>query len=281
MSLPRDLIEQQPVLGEWSILTCYRGSIAHGTYIAPKEPTGIDDKDVMALCVPPTEYYIGLKIFGSRGTAEIVRDEWDIVVYEIKKALSLLAQGNPNILQILWLEDRHYIDVKPAGELLLSNRDLFIGKHVFKPFAGYARAQFEKMRRVRFHGRMGEKRKTLVRKFGYDTKNAAHMIRLLRMGIEFLSTGELQVERPDASEIVGIKSGYWSLEEVEAEAARLFSAIDNALIHSKLPDKPDRDRISDLCQEIVMAEWMRRNSLSRSQFRRLMAQGAFTKIQTH
>lgn len=260
MSLPRDLLDAQPALRDWSILTVYRGSIAHGTYLPNNDPKSIDDKDVMAILVPPPIYFMGLNQFGSRGTAEWKHDEWDIVMYEIRKAMSLLAQGNPNILQILWLEHRHVISRTDAGQMLLDHRQDFVGKHVYKPFVGYARAQFEKMRRVQFHGRMGMKRKQLVLEFGYDTKNAAHLIRLLRMGIEFLATGELLVERPDASEIVGIKHGEWTLQAVEAEAARLFAQIEVALIHSKLPDRPDRDNISRLCLEIVDLEWSLRDT---------------------
>lgn len=56
---------------------------------------------------------------------------------------------------------------------------------------------------------MGERRKALVRRHGYDTKNAAHLIRLLRMGIEFLQSGELLVDRSghDAGELLAIKRG--------------------------------------------------------------------------
>lgn len=258
MSLPRDLLEAVPPLRDWSILTVYRGSIAHGTYLPSNDPKSIDDKDVMAVIVPPPIYFHGLDQFGSRGTAERKYNEWDVVMYEIRKAMSLLAQGNPNILQILWLHPRHIIRSTDAGILLLNNRDLFIGKHVYKPFVGYARAQFEKMRRVQFQGRMGLKRKQLVIEFGYDTKNAAHLIRLLRMGMEFLATGELLVERPDASELIGIKHGEWTLQAIEAEAARLFAQIEVALIHSTLPDRPDRDKISELCRKMVELEYSTR-----------------------
>lgn len=259
MPLPNDLLKAQPALRDWSILTVYRGSIAHGTYLPNNDPKSIDDKDVMAIIVPPPIYFMGLDQFGSRGTVEWAHDEWDIVMYEIRKAMSLLAQGNPNILQILWLEPRFIIDRTDAGQMLLDHRADFIGKHVYKPFVGYARAQFEKMRRVQFQGRMGAKRKQLVIEFGYDTKNAAHLIRLLRMGIEFLATGELFVERPDASELVGIKHGEWTLGQIEREADRLFAQIENALIHSTLPERPDRDKISRLCWRMVELEHSRRS----------------------
>jgi len=53
------------------------------------------------------------------------------------------------------------------------------------------------------------KRRELVRRLGYDAKNAAHLIRLLRMGIEFLTEGTLHVERVDAPELLDIKHGAW------------------------------------------------------------------------
>ena len=40
-------------------------------------------------------------------------------------------------------------------------------------------------------GYMGDKRKRLVVELGYDAKNASHCVRLLRMCIEFLTTGEM------------------------------------------------------------------------------------------
>src|ERR1043165_9239253 len=58
-------------------------------------------------------------------------------------------------------------------------------------------------------GYMGSKRRELVRRIGYDAKNAAHLIRLLRMGIEFLVEGELHVARADAENLLEIKRGEW------------------------------------------------------------------------
>lgn len=46
----------------------------------------------------------------------------------------------------------------------------------------------------------------LVRRVGYNAKNAAHLIRLLRMGIEFLTEGTLYVERADAPELLDINA---------------------------------------------------------------------------
>jgi uncharacterized protein len=100
-------------------------------------------------------------------------------------------------------------------------------------------------------GYMGKKRRELVRRSGYDTKNAAHLIRLLRMGIEFLAEGSLYVERSDKAELLDIKQGKWPFERVNAEAERLFRLAEEAYVRSSLPPEPDRNRAEQLCVDIV------------------------------
>jgi predicted nucleotidyltransferase len=253
VSVPQSLIEREPGLGGWCILHGYRGSIAHGMYEPNSEPGSIDDKDTMAVCVPPLDHYYGLADFGSRGTREIAEDPWDIVIYEARKMIRLLAQGNPNVLALLWLSPNLYIKVTGAGRILLDNRELFVGRHVYKPFVGYATQQLYKMEHGAHKGYMGEKRKALVERHGYDTKNAAHLIRLLRMGIEFLRDGELNVDRGgyDAQDLLAIKHGEWSLERIKAEADRLFKRAEEVADRSTLPVRPDWDRVNALCVRIV------------------------------
>jgi len=249
--LPKSVRRRDPGLGEWSILLAYRGSITHGTYEPNSKPGSIDDKDVIGVCVPPLGHYFGLREYGSRGTREIVDDPWDVVIYEARKAIGLLMKGNPNVLSMLWLPDRYYLDVTDAGRLLIDRRDLFVARSTFYPFMGYARSQLVKMERGAFKGYMGEKRRALVEQHGYDTKNAAHLIRLLRMGIEFLRDGELQVERPDAPELLAIKHGEWTLDRIKSEAERLFARAEDAFDRSTLPVKPDRNAINDLAVAVV------------------------------
>ena len=254
-----NILGDHPALGEWAILSAYRGSIAHGMYVPSTDPNSLDDKDVMAVCVPPLDYYFGLKEFVSGGTEEIKRDEWDIVVYEARKFIRLLARGNPNVLMMLWLDDQFYLKVTDAGRLLLDNRRLFVGRHVYPAFVGYARSQLHKMTHLGFEGYMGAKRKGLVEKYGYDCKNAAHLIRLLRMGIEFLRNGQLYVHRQDAEQLLAIKRGEWALEQVKAEAEQGFKTAEEAYSSSTLPTGPDMDRINELAVEVVQLALEARN----------------------
>jgi len=71
MGIPKELLFEHPYIEDWSILLGYRGSISHGMFVPSKDPNSIDDKDVIGICIPPMDYYYGLKQFGSRGTKEI------------------------------------------------------------------------------------------------------------------------------------------------------------------------------------------------------------------
>lgn len=251
MSSLIELLNKHPELQNRCILSGYRGSIAHGMYVPPKEPTSIDDKDLMYVVVPSIDHYLGLEVYGSRGTKEIKRNEWDIVSYEAKKFISLLAQGNPNVLCMLWLEQNYYTHISNAGKLLIDNRDVFVGRHVYKAFTGYAFGQLHRMTHNAFQGHMGDKRRKLVEQFGFDTKNAAHLVRLLRMGIEFLKDGKLNVLREDASQLLEIKRGEWSLDRITVEADRLFAVAEQAYLNSNLPEGVDRDAVNDLCVGVI------------------------------
>jgi hypothetical protein len=73
------------------------------------------------------------------------------------------------------------------------------------------------------------------------------------MACEFLKTGELIVDRGglDATELLDIKHGHWTLEQVQAEAERLFRRAEDVYDRCTLPTQPDRDAISNLCVAVV------------------------------
>lgn len=109
--------------------------------------------------------------------------------------------------------------------------------------------------RAKYHAAyMGEKRRRLVLQHGYDTKNAAHLIRLLRMCVEFLGDGQMRVFRDaDAEELKAIKRGEWPLERVQLAALALFEQARAARDVSALPYEPDTAAISVLVAAIVLA----------------------------
>jgi len=127
-----------------------------------------------------------------------------------------------------------------------------------EPFVGATTEMMEVVKRYRGErnryysgGYMGKKRRELVRRVGYDAKNAAHLIRLLRMGIEFLTEGTLHVERADGPELLDIKRGEWSLDRVKSESERLFQLAQEAYVRSSLPAEPDHLKAERLCVEMI------------------------------
>lgn len=274
------------------ILVCWRGSIAHGTHISPEDPSGIDDKDIIAVYIPDLEHYFGTG--GVERGKDIKLREWDCAAYELRHMVKLLCNGNPNVLATLWTspiyEDRE-------GKLLRENRSLFVTKKAYNSFGGYAYGQLKRMTSFKdvesacgclgkFHepacevaqergrgstkrfatGFMGEKRKALVAKHGYDTKNAAHLLRLLRMGVEFLRTGQIVVDRTgiDADYLKDVKRGFYPLPVVQSEAERLFEEMRLAKEESNLPEEPDEGAVNRLLVALLSLSFMTRVALEGS-----------------
>lgn len=226
----------------------YTGSIAHGMY----QPSAhMADKDIRGACVAGLDVYLGNRHFEQK---EASRDGWDSVVYEARKFVRLLVSQNPSVLECLWVDPKHRIVVRRAGQLLLENRGLFVARRAYHHFTGYAYSQLRKMEAKESTGHLGAKRKALVEKHGLDTKQGSHLIRILRMSIEYLREGVLHVDRGqmgDATMLLEIKNGEWPLEKVKAEAERLFVRAEAAYDESKLPNDIDKERVNELCVEVV------------------------------
>ena len=86
-----------------------------------------------------------------------------------------------------------------------------------------------------------------------NSKHGSHLIRLLRTGLEILRDGELLVRRPDAEELVEIRDGCYTYDDLMAEAESLKDAMSEAAKTSKLPESPDRERIDDVLLSILCA----------------------------
>lgn len=89
-------------------------------------------------------------------------------------------------------------------------------------------------------------RAELERQHGYDTKHAMHLIRLMRMGLEVLETGDLRVRRDDAEELSAIRDGAMSFDELLAAATGLQGSMEKAAAMTSLSADVDRDGVDDL-----------------------------------
>lgn len=90
-------------------------------------------------------------------------------------------------------------------------------------------------------------------RFGYDGKHAAHLIRLMRMCKEIITFGKVVIRRPDAAELLAIRNGAWTYEQLVEWANKQEEEI-NAIYESgksPLPTKPDHAKLDKLCQGMV------------------------------
>ena len=94
-------------------------------------------------------------------------------------------------------------------------------------------------------------RAELERRFGYDTKHAMHLLRLLRMAVEILTTGEVRVRRPDAVELLAVRRGSLTFDALLEQAESLGSQLKSLAEASPLPPRPDEDRLNGFCAELV------------------------------
>jgi predicted nucleotidyltransferase len=129
-----------PWLDERTILRVRHGSHAYGTSV----PTS--DVDEKGVAVAPRAYYHGFsKVFEQAESKDP-----DAVVYELKKFLRLAAESNPNIIEVLWVDDRDVLRLLPAGAKLRDARAQFLSRRVRHTFSGYAASQ---LKRIKTHRR--------------------------------------------------------------------------------------------------------------------------------
>jgi predicted nucleotidyltransferase len=101
-----------------------------------------------------------------------------------------------------------------------------------------------------------EARSELEEKFGYDTKHAMHLVRLLRMGKEALEEGVLKVKRPDAEELLAIRGGAWTYEQCVEYAEEMDELIRGELYkETSLPKKPNLQNAAEVLMEAQKLVW--------------------------
>lgn len=97
-----------------------------------------------------------------------------------------------------------------------------------------------------------EKRAADEAKYGYDCKHAYHLVRLIRMCKEILTTGKVIVKRPDRDELLHIRNGGWTYDQLIEFAEKEEKEIDELYkVSEALPHKPDIQYLDDLCVKLV------------------------------
>jgi predicted nucleotidyltransferase len=294
--------------------------VRHGSH-AYGLNTASSDEDFKGICVKPKECYLGFMTNFEQYEHMASKSEGvDEVVYSLDKFARLAADCNPNIIEVLFVDDSDIIKIDEFGEALRSIRGEFLSKKAKYTFAGYASAQLHRIKSHRawllsppkapptreefglsdglrstkselgafesmvkdgielhsdlmshfvkerqYHAALmhwnqyvnwkntrNPARASLEEKFSYDTKHGMHLIRLMRMCKEILSTGNVNVKRADdREELLGIRHGIRSYESVIEESERLMSECDSLYETSTLPREPNRVKLDKVIIDLT------------------------------
>lgn len=329
--------------------------------------TETSDLDIRGIVIPPKSYCLGLDVFEQ---AQWKPDPMtEVVQFNLRKFAHLAADGNPNVVELLFVEPTDIFVDTEAGEALRGIRDAFISKKMKHTFSGYAMSQLQRIQthrrwlidppkakptradfglpettlipgdqlaaaaaavqkrldqwepdmdgidpatreRLMEHLRetltemklgtvderwesaarsigladnlievMRQERQytTALRNFqqyqqwkanrnparaameaesGFDRKHASHLVRLMRMCREILAGEGLKVRRPDAEELLAIRRGAWTYDELVEWAKRQDAELDEVAKRSTLPRSADMRRINATLIDVT-DRWMR------------------------
>lgn len=197
------------------------------------------DHDFIGAALETPEYVYGLKKFEQYEFKATVTEG---VIYGLRKFISLLAKNNPTLLCLLF--NKHAID--RYG--LIRIREAFPNRHALSAFTGYAQQQ---LHRISHNSGMHVTRSDLTEQHGYDTKYAAHIIRLVRQGIQFGTTRRITLPMPqaDIDEYHFIyNGGFKTFDEFSAYATQEIESLIQLRDNNNLPASADYDIINDwLC----------------------------------
>lgn len=227
-------------LNERVILEAHAGSLVYGT------STPESDRDFRGIVVPPEDYILGIESF-----KQSVSKEPDRVLYGIHRWAELALQGNPNILEILWTPENYFVKRTEVGLLLVENRELFLSKRMKSRYLGYAQSQLYRMQRLNKNVNSNLERLKSFELYGFDVKNASHLVRLMRTCLEILTEETIHVQRYDAAELLEIRQGKWSLDRIYEEERRLARLVDQAIVTTSLPARPNREAVNEIVKTIV------------------------------
>jgi predicted nucleotidyltransferase len=117
------------------VFKCLAGSHSYGTN------TEHSDVDTRGIFIAPPYYLVGMD-----NVEEVHKAGNDETLFEIRKYVKLASECNPNILELLFIDDRHILFKNKYYDYLRNNRNLFLSTKVEYTYGCYARAQFNRIK---------------------------------------------------------------------------------------------------------------------------------------
>jgi uncharacterized protein len=233
------------------------GSALHGAKVE-----GYDDLDIYGVYVEPPEKIIGVDSYehfvwstGNNESKNTAKDV-DIILYGLQKWANLACKGNPSILHSLFAPNT--LITPPERDTwfhaVMKHKQRFLCRKHAKQFLGFASAQLMRMTGERSRN---VSRPDLVEKYGYDTKFAMHVIRLLVECEELMLTGGITLPSIEKDLLIAIRTGNKTEDWVIREATWRFEVCHEAEKNSVLPPEIDRNAVSKLIAEAYRMHWQK------------------------
>jgi predicted nucleotidyltransferase len=247
-----------------TILRVPAGSNLHGLNLP-----GHDDSDEVGICVEDIDAAMGFSEFEQfiyrtaaeregKHDAPSQHGDLDLTIFSLRKFLRLAMQGNPQILQCLFVPQSLCIHCDAVGAHLQELAPLIVSRHAGARYLGYLEAQ-----RQRLLGERGQKkvnRPELEAKYGFDTKYAMHILRLGFQGVELMSTGKLTLPmaEKDRAFVFATRLGEVPLQDVLTRAGELERQIKDLLDDAPVSAEPARDELESWMLSVYFNKWKAR-----------------------
>jgi len=159
------------------------------------------DQDTMGIMIGFPESKLGLHPHDQQG-----KD--DHVVYELAKAVRLILNGNPTVIQMAYVPQDMWLQWSQGWPEVQEWLQALVTERSRSAFLGYLEGQRQKL--IRDRGQ----RQELKDQYGYDTKFAMHMVRLGMQGVELHAFGKLQLPMGERKLLLDIRQGKFSQDWV-------------------------------------------------------------------
>jgi uncharacterized protein len=118
------------------IFSCVAGSRAYGTQVPGS------DEDIRGIYMVPSAAYLPIE----QEPVQLSDDRNNTVYYSLRRCIELLAEANPNVLELLFSPEDCVQIVSKAMEQLILARSIFVTRQCGDTHIGYAMSQIKKAR---------------------------------------------------------------------------------------------------------------------------------------